>query len=234
MKNTPFLLILTAIAAAIISSCSTKTSVTQSSYSIYVNTGGEGYFVLDDSTKVYTYGNLDIEIVNGQRAFIYWLYDESQATADPMHVELTAYELLSQAATFQTNQPDTLGTAGADLVYDESGSYMWKCGGVYNAPVMLTLSFYFATSGSYSDHYVFMTYTDNPIDSDDYFHLHFSHNPGREVYLEGSRYTQCSFVLPKEAYQSGVKGVILDFDGMDGTPTKYKFTYSTAITEKLL
>lgn len=237
MKHSSLFLSLAVIAAAIISSCSMESSMTTTSYAIYVKnstSGYTGYFVLDDSTQVFVTNGLDSDISDGQRTYIAWKYKSEQVTANPMYVELTSYDYLSQAKTFMTAKPDTLGTAGADLYFENGSAYLWKCGGVLNAPAMINIGFYYATNGYASDHTVYLTYGENPIDSEDYYHLHFSHDPGSETNPLSSSTSLCAFTLPKEAYTGDVKGLVLEFDGLtDEGSTKYRFTYSNARTEKL-
>lgn len=238
MKKIASFFTIALLSAAFISSCSLKSSITCSSYAIYVANpvqGFEGYFVTDDSTQVFSTNGKGKDFTTGQRLTIFWNYDEKQKDANPLYVEITDYQGLVYAQAIESDKPDTLGTAGIDIAYVNGYPLVWKCGGVYQAPAMINIGFDYKTSGTTPDHTVTLSYTSSPRDEKGFFHVKLSHSSGTDAYPNNLMQSFCSFILPTEAYGSDINGLIIDVDGLteEEGPSKYKFTYSTSRTEKL-
>lgn len=234
MKRLIFFFALTLMAVTYSNSCSVDNNASKSTASAYSYYTTQGFFVTDDSIRVYPNNSIS-EISTGSKVWIMWSYEKEKGITDPTYADISTYSGMMQSTAFKTEQPDTLGTDGADLYFIDGNAQMWKSGGVYGAPVMFNINFYFITCASSSDHTVYLTYTSNPVDTDGYFHVKFSHSAGSDINPDQSGQTFCAFTLPEEAYPSKVKGLVITFDGMEKKESKptYRYTFATAKTEIL-
>jgi len=233
-------IILTA-AAFSTGSCSLDSDIIYTSSVTFVDKTYQGYpyyFVADDSLLLLPTNAASFAITedNGCKMNISWKTQEKDLTRDPLTIEVTGYSTTYQQTVILSNQPDTLGDDPAKLclLYDVS-PYLYKSGGIYDAPCNLNLGFTYSVGSTTAIHYVNISYTSDPepIDENGFFHLKFSHdaNGDTQTYTASTTF---SFVLPTIAYGADVKGVILSFDGMEGTPEKWKLTYATGEVENLL
>lgn len=223
-------------AAALIYSCemdSDTNTVVVSSYATYVSTSSPTGFVSDDSLKIIPTNDISTSsLSHGAKVVLTWSYDSKKGITDPMYAQVNSYSGVMQGKSFLSERPDTLGTVGADL-YRQSSAPVWRSGGVYDAPVMINIVFEYLTNNNGAYHSINLSYSSESCDSDGFFHMKFSHSSTDLVTPTLATNDFCAFTLPEVAYAADTKGVILAFDGMDGTPVNYKFTFATGKLEKL-
>ncbi len=244
MKKTLFTVITAVIltaAAFSTGSCNLDSDIIYTSTVTFVDKSYQGYpyyFVADDSLLMIptNAASYTIPADNGQKMEISWKTQEKDLTRDPLTIEVTGHQMTYQQTVIMSNKPDTLGDDPAKLyLLNNVVPYLYKSGGIYDAPCNLNLGFTYTVGSSAATHYVYVSYTSDPepIDENGYFHLKFSHDANNDTQTNTAS-TPFSFTLPAIAYGADVKGIILDFDGMEGTPEKWQLTYATGKVENLL
>jgi len=237
MKRTAILLISAISAALLFHACSSDSGtqpVVVSSYSTYVASGSGTYFVTDDSLRVVPNNTVGTSShIHGERLLLVWNFDAAKGITDPIYADITSTTGLMQGQSFMTDRTDTLGTAGADMYLSGEGNPIWRSGGIYDAPCMINIIFEYLTNNNGSSHEVYLSYSSNPFDTDRYFHMKFSHNTYDKTKLTLRGQDFCSFTLPARAYAQDTRGLVIEFDGLEGKSAFYKYTFSTRVMEKL-
>jgi len=222
-------------------SCTLKSDMIYSTQVTFVDKSYQGfpyYFVSDDSVRMVPSNGSSFSIseIDGRKMEISWKTQEQDLTKDPITIEVTGYSTLPQIEATQSDRPDTLGTDQAGLyLYNDVTPYLYKTGGIYDARLNLNAAFYYCYGDAGATHSLYLAYTSSPVDGNGYFHLKFCHDAGDDTCTQTS-VTSFSFLLPPTAYSEGVKGVILDFDGLGETPEpeSWKLTYATGKVEQLV